>query len=106
MIFLRLKKDIFGPIGGKLHEELEDKMPNRHVNRPVIRHVDLGTATVLTINDDENRCTYVVPHDALFEYIQRERPRTLQTRSWKEKGIYHWPRTPWHLVEFLRNFRI
>lgn len=71
--------------------------------RPHLRKKFLGRSVILEIHIEEG--AFRVPHDELYAWIN-ERKTALTTKSWQEKGIYHWPNMPKDMLNFLEKYRV
>ncbi|WP_425046541.1 hypothetical protein [Primorskyibacter sp. S87] len=75
----------------------------RATNRPLIEKKMLGRGATLDITHGGER--YLVPHDELVGWVG-ENLNALNTISWRDKGLYSWPKAPDLMVEFLRRYQI
>ncbi len=48
---------------------------------------------------------FLIPHDELIRIVERKRPGTFNTVSWK-KGYYSWPKAPWAVIDRLAEYRL
>lgn len=75
--------------------------PVKRLNRPQIEENLLGTGTTLDIQTLGRR--FVVPHDALFSWVEENTDAT-KSKSWLEGGLYSWPKPSRKMLEFLKSF--
>lgn len=88
--------------GGKQYLR-PSSMNIRHLSRPRIEKALVGTST--TIKIEAAYGSFEIEHDNLLDWVS-EHLNTLNTRSWTERGIYHWPKPNKEMMAFLENFRI
>lgn len=75
----------------------------RRLNRPHIEKKMLGRGTILDIELKGTR--FQVPHDELVAWVG-ENLNALNTKSWREKGIYSWPQASDKMTDYLRRFEV
>jgi hypothetical protein len=71
--------------------------------RPVVRRDLVGKGVSLAISLDGAR--YLLPHDALVTWA-RAHTTALESASWKEQGVYSWPRASRAMMQFLQNYAV
>jgi hypothetical protein len=71
--------------------------------RPIIKQVLVGTGTVMIIEASYGR--FKISHDVLLAWVG-EHLNALNTPSWTDLGVYHWPRPSKKMMSFLEDFRI
>ena len=54
----------------------------------------VGKNIWIRFTDSESGITYRYPHDGLINLLERRTPSIFETRSWRDKGPYHWPNIP------------
>jgi len=69
--------------------------------RPIVWRDLVGTGVSLDISLDGSR--YLLPHDDLVDWV-REHTTALETASWREQGLYSWPRPTRAMMEFLQKY--
>jgi len=50
--------------------------------------------------------SYLYDHDALVRYIEAKAPDTIDTISWRDKGLYNWPYPPKWAHPFLSECKL
>jgi hypothetical protein len=78
------------------------KNPYR-INRPLISKNLSQLGVWLEISAEGSR--YHVPHDLLLEWVESN-TGALETRSWRDKGLYSWPRPSRKMTAFLKKFEL
>lgn len=78
-----------------------DKAKILVLKRPLIRKNLIGSRSVLDISIEGRR--YLVLHDLLYEWVDAN-TGALHTRSWREGGLYSWPRPSLKMAAFLKSF--
>lgn len=89
--------------GGKRHRDPSSEMKMLHYNRPIIKQSLVGTGTVIVIDAAYGR--FKIPHDDLLDWVGKHL-NALNTSSWTDGGIYHWPTASKNMMAFLEDFRI
>lgn len=73
----------------------------RASKRPCIWRKLVGAGVTLSIQTPGGR--YILPHDDLVAWAGRN-TNALQTASWREDGIYSWPRPTRDMLKFLQPY--
>lgn len=73
----------------------------REINRPLIDRRLLKTGTILKIATEKR--TFIVPHDDLFAWVASQ-TNALSSNSWRDKGLYSWPRASKSMIVFLSSY--
>ena len=81
-------------------EAAKVSVSKKQLNRPTISKEWEAKGVVLEINLHGKR--YSVAHDDLLEWVG-ENLNALNTRSWKDGGVYHWPSTSKKMLDFLES---
>jgi hypothetical protein len=71
--------------------------------RPIIKRGLVGRGVSLEISVDGSR--YLLPHDDLVAWAQ-EHTTAMKTASWRDQGVYSWPRPSAAMLEFLRGYQL
>lgn len=75
----------------------------RHLARPRIERISIGTGTLLKIEAPYGR--FEIYHDDLLDWVSAHLT-ALNTPSWTDQGVYHWPKPSKEMMSFLRNFQV
>jgi len=60
----------------------------------------------ITFQEKKSDTWYIYHHDDLLEKITELKPEIKETKSWKDKGEYHWSNIPKHFEEILDEYII
>jgi hypothetical protein len=89
----------------KRHLDLKSNR-NDHVKqskRPIVCAELVGRDTVLDIKIRDRR--FRLLHDELWRWVKANK-NALNTKAWNDDGVYHWPKTPKDMLEFLSQFEV
>ena len=88
---------------GKRYRGPSSIMKMRQLSRPKIEKALIGTGTTIKIEASYGR--FEIYHDDLLDWVS-EHLNALNTRSWTDRGVYHWSKPNKEMMSFLENFRI
>ena len=65
----------------------------------------LNNGVVICFEDKYTEKNYCYPIDEFKKYLTSN-SNVLNTSSWQDNGVYHWPRVPQKYYEFLNQFEV
>lgn len=66
----------------------------------------LGREIWMCFPADDGRSVYLFPHDGMLESIKALRTTLATTKSWAERGQYHFPRPAKPILEALEPYKL